>query len=71
MVRIRVNEGIVAVGPGSGRGAWIGPSQECLSLAVKKRAIGKALRTALEADQLASITCSWSTGPAACEHGGT
>ncbi|MFC7405285.1 YlxR family protein [Georgenia alba] len=43
----------VEVDPGKrapGRGAWLHPSRECLDLALRRRAIGRALRAARPVD---------------------
>ena len=36
-----------------GRGAWLHPNQACLQMALKRRSIPFALKTAVQTDQLA------------------
>jgi predicted RNA-binding protein YlxR (DUF448 family) len=37
-----------------GRGAYLHPSESCLDHALKRRAIGRALRATLDSDQVAA-----------------
>lgn len=36
-----------------GRGAWIHPDEVCIALALKRRAVGRALRRSVDPDQVA------------------
>lgn len=69
LVRIIAAEGSAVVdfsAVGSGRGAWIHPNSECVSTAVKRRALGRALRTEV-IDTRDMVSMLTSTGPAVGE----
>ncbi|WP_372492687.1 YlxR family protein [Cellulomonas wangsupingiae] len=56
-----------------GRGAWLHPDQRCLELAVKRRALGRALRYAgpLGTDTVArAVTRHAAQDPATAQHHG-
>jgi uncharacterized protein len=57
LVRVaRRPDGSVVVGRHEpGRGAWLCPSPACFDLAVRRRAIGRALRTEVTGDQVALV----------------
>jgi predicted RNA-binding protein YlxR (DUF448 family) len=59
LVRIaRERDGTLSVGAGPGRGAWLcGPpaTERCFERAVKRRALGPALRGRLTDDELAGV----------------
>jgi uncharacterized protein len=68
LVRLVAPDGRVAVAAGrggaamprQGRGAWLHPSQQCVSAAVKQRAFGRAFRggvDGLEPAQLLTDVC--------------
>ena len=63
LVRISVIDGVAAVGPGPGRGAWLCPDPRCLDEARKKRSIARALRTEIAPDQLDGIEQRLWEGP--------
>ncbi|RMH77379.1 MAG: YlxR family protein [Actinomyces sp.] len=69
LVRLRRTSDGLALGPGPGRGAWVGPSRACLELAVKRRALGRALRFEANAAELARLHDSWPPGPPDCPYG--
>ena len=53
MLRLVLDGGVVVPDPGgrlSGRGAWIHPTLECLQLAERRRAWGRAWRTGAALD---------------------
>jgi predicted RNA-binding protein YlxR (DUF448 family) len=47
-------DGTVGVGPGPGRGAWC-CSVDCFDRAVRRRALGRALRREIANDDLAAV----------------
>jgi hypothetical protein len=57
LVRVaRRPDGSLAVGRHEpGRGAWLCASPGCFDLAVRRRALGRALRTAVTEDQVALV----------------
>jgi len=55
---VRERDGTVSVGAGPGRGAWLcGPpaTERCFERAVKRRALGPALRVRLTDDELTGL----------------
>ena len=65
LVRLtRRADGSLAVGPGPGRGAWLcGPPSTvtCLETAIRHRALGRALRTAVADDEIERIRTTLGT----------
>lgn len=70
LVRVRSDDEDLIVGPGPGRGAWVGPSPACVRLARDRRAFGRALRVEVIAVAVARLLDSWPMKPPACPHGG-
>ncbi|GAB3696803.1 YlxR family protein [Mariniluteicoccus flavus] len=63
LVRVAVVAGVVDLDPdrtAAGRGAWLHPDPDCVALAVRRRAFGRALRTqAPVADGLAERVAAY------------
>ena len=57
LVRIAAGaDGVVAVGPGPGRGAWLcADAPACFDRAVQRRALSRALRRAVRGDELGQL----------------
>lgn len=53
-----------------GRGAWLHPRSQCVETALKRRALGRALRRPVEADQAAEVLRQTVTSPAEQEKSG-
>ncbi|MGZ0218683.1 MAG: YlxR family protein [Acidimicrobiales bacterium] len=70
LVRVRVGSDGLTVEPGPGRGAWVGPSPDCVALAGERRAFGRSLRVEVNADWVARLLDRWPIQPPACPHGG-
>ena len=70
LVRIRRDGDTLAVGPGPGRGVWVGPAIACLDRAIARKAIARGLRAEVNGDAVARIRDSWPTEPAACPYEG-
>ena len=70
LVRVRASGDGVEMGPGPGRGAYVGASPACLRLAVERKALGRALRVEVNAPDVARLSSSWPVEPSACPHGG-
>lgn len=70
LVRVRAGADGLSLGPGPGRGAWVGPSRDCVALAGKRRAFRRSLRVEVNADWVARLMDSWPMQPPACPHGG-
>jgi predicted RNA-binding protein YlxR (DUF448 family) len=70
LVRIvRRPDGSVAVDPtgkAPGRGAYIGPSRECLRLALERRALERALQTTISAEDRAALEAELYKRRASC-----
>ncbi|MAJ88732.1 MAG: nucleic acid-binding protein [Acidimicrobiaceae bacterium] len=65
LVRIRATPDGLALGRGPGRGAHVCLDRACLDAAIAHQAIGRALRTAADADDLARLQTSWPLQPVA------
>ena len=55
LIRVVAAGGVLLVDPKQilpGRGAYLHHSEQCLDQALKRRAIGRALRTSVDADQI-------------------
>ncbi|MAT20606.1 MAG: hypothetical protein CL419_05650 [Acidimicrobiaceae bacterium] len=63
LVRIRATPDGLARGQGPGRGAYVCPDRVCLDAAIARKAIGRALRTAADADDLARLHSLWPLQP--------
>ncbi|MAH10992.1 MAG: nucleic acid-binding protein [Acidimicrobiaceae bacterium] len=63
LVRIRATPDGLARGRGPGRGAYVCPDRACLDAAIARKAIGRALRTAADADDLARLQSLWPLQP--------
>lgn len=68
LLRVRWDDGSLVTGPGSGRGAWVGPSTACVELATQRKGFNRGLRAEVNAAEIARLLASWSTEPLACPH---
>jgi predicted RNA-binding protein YlxR (DUF448 family) len=59
LLRIVARDGRATVDAGArlpGRGAWVHPDQGCIDAAVKRKAFGRALRTAINTESLQDMS---------------
>ena len=65
LARIRATPDGLACGRGPGRGAYVCPDRVCLDAAIARKAVSRALRTAVDADDLARLESLWPLQPVA------
>jgi len=68
LVRVRRVDDALVVGPGPGRGVWVGPSTACVDAATQRKGFHRGLRAEVNAAEIARLVSSWSTEPLACPH---
>lgn len=63
MVRLSMQQGrLVTDRSAGGRGAWLCPATDCVDLAVKRRAVARALRTEVGPEALSTLRDEVVTG---------
>ena len=66
LARVYAVNGQIKTGGGVGRGAWVGPTQECVDLATKHQAWNRALRAEVKAGEIAKLSELWLTDSRTC-----